>query len=48
MDPGTGTYVSESDRCDRTRYGSGNLSAWPELLGWDLDSLAGTGQELDW
>ena len=28
MDPGTGTNVSESDRCDRTRYGSGNLTAW--------------------
>ena len=50
VDPGTGTYVSESDRCDRTRHGSGNFSAWLELLGWnrDLDSLAGTGQELDW
>ena len=26
VDPGTGTYVSESDRWDRTRSGSGNLT----------------------
>ena len=37
VDPGTETYVSESDRCDRTRNGSGTFSAWlePSLLGWN-------------
>ena len=27
VDPGTGTHVSESDRCDRTRRGSGNWNS---------------------
>ena len=39
VDPGTGTCVSESDRWDRTRRGSGNLTG--------TGPLTGTGQELD-
>ena len=39
LDPGTGTYVSELDRCDRTRRGSGNLTGtWPGTEPWqELD-----------
>ena len=35
LDPGTGTNISESDRCDRTRCGSGNLTGTgPGLTAW--------------
>ena len=48
MDPGTETYVSESDRWDRTRRGSGNLTGTGSSLDLDLHwTLTGTGSSLD-
>ena len=43
VDPVAGTNVSESDRCDRTRRGSGNLTGTGQEDPGRNGTLTGTG-----